>query len=50
MLTGKRFCIDGAALTFAPEDGGKEVSGDGLTNRRIEDIELPDFMKPPKVG
>ena len=26
--TGKRFCIDGAALVFKPEDGSTEVLGD----------------------
>jgi peptide-methionine (R)-S-oxide reductase len=26
--TGKRFCIDGAALIFKPADGGEEVFGD----------------------
>jgi len=26
--TGKRYCIDGAALIFKPEDGGQDVFGD----------------------
>ena len=28
MATGKRYCIDGAALVFAPSDGGEKVRGD----------------------
>ena len=26
--TGKRYCIDGAALIFKPEDGGDDIFGD----------------------
>lgn len=33
-VTGKRFCIDGAALVFVPsEEGAGPVAGDGLTGR-----------------
>jgi len=28
LATGKRYCIDGAALVFAPSDGGEKVRGD----------------------
>ena len=51
--TGKRFCIDGAALVFQPADGGEPVSGDGLTKRQYnapKDVELPAWLQPPKVG
>jgi len=51
--SGQRFCIDGAALTFLPSDGGDPTSGDGLTRRRYEkptDVELPSWLQPPKVG
>ncbi len=51
--TGKRFCIDGAALVFQPADGGEPVSGDGLSKRQYnapKDVELPAWLQPPKVG
>lgn len=49
-ITGKRFCIDGAALVFVPADGGPERSGDGITDRKPADVELPSWLQPPKVG
>ena len=52
-ITGKRFCIDGAALTFVPADGSQPVSGDGLSRRRYQqpsEVELPSWLQPPKVG
>ena len=52
-ISGKRYCIDGAALSFRPADGGEAISGDGLSQRRYEkpaDVELPGWMQPPKVG
>ena len=51
-ITGKRFCIDGAALTFVPAEGGEPVSGDGLSRRRYQapaEVELPSWLQPPKV-
>ena len=52
-VSGKRFCIDGAALVFQPADGGEFVSGDGLTKRRYsapKEVELPAWLQPPKVS
>jgi hypothetical protein len=52
-MTGKRFCIDGAALLFMPADGSAPTSGDGLTRRRYakpEEVEMPAWLQPPKVG
>eukprot|EP00316_Scyphosphaera_apsteinii_P012998 CAMPEP_0119322232 /NCGR_PEP_ID=MMETSP1333-20130426/57602_1 /TAXON_ID=418940 /ORGANISM="Scyphosphaera apsteinii, Strain RCC1455" /LENGTH=227 /DNA_ID=CAMNT_0007329403 /DNA_START=179 /DNA_END=863 /DNA_ORIENTATION=- len=51
-LSGKRYCIDGAALTFLPIEGGEPASGDGLSKRRYDrpaDVELPSWLQPPKV-
>jgi peptide-methionine (R)-S-oxide reductase len=31
--TGKRFCIDGSALVFKPDDGGAEVIGDQVPSK-----------------
>ena len=31
--TGKRFCIDGAALVFKPADGGPEIIGDQIPSK-----------------
>jgi peptide-methionine (R)-S-oxide reductase len=52
-MSGKRFCIDGAALAFVPADGSPSVLGDGLSQRRYErpaDVDLPSWLQPPKVG
>ena len=52
-ITGKRFCLDGAALVFLPTDGGESVSGDGLSKRRVSrpvEVELPSWLQPPKVS
>ena len=48
--TGLRYCIDGAALVFVPDSGDAPVSGDGLTERKPADVELPSWLQPPKVG
>ncbi len=45
-VTGKRYCIDGAALAFKPADGGATVLGEG----KVKEPELPSWLQPPKVG
>lgn len=45
-LTGKRYCIDGAALVFKPADGSPIVLGEG----EVKEPELPSWLQPPKVG
>lgn len=45
-LTGKRYCIDGAALIFEPSDGGPVVKGEG----EVRAPELPSWLQPPPVG
>ena len=52
-VTGKRCCIDGAALCFLPNDGGAQVSGDGLTQRRTVDGMMaisPPLLRLPRVA
>lgn len=46
-LTGKRYCIDGAALSFRPADGSPLVAGDAPASTPPE---LPAWLQPPKVG
>jgi peptide-methionine (R)-S-oxide reductase len=47
-LTGKRFCIDGAALVFFPdEDGASPVRGD--ISAKAKEPTLPSFLDPPKI-
>ncbi|KAL1508141.1 hypothetical protein AB1Y20_007728 [Prymnesium parvum] len=45
--SGKRFCIDGAALVFTPSDGGAPVVGDSPPPAPQE---MPAWLTPPKVG
>jgi len=45
--SGKRYCIDGAALVFKPDDGSEDVIGDTVPTKRGG--ELPDFLKGPKI-
>jgi peptide-methionine (R)-S-oxide reductase len=44
-LTGKRYCIDGAALAFRPDNGEPEVRGDIAKSKD----ELPSWLEPPKI-
>ncbi len=47
-VSGKRYCIDGAALVFQPAEAGAPlVSGEGAFRPAGE---LPDWLQPPKVG
>jgi len=46
--SGKRYCIDGAALVFKPEDGSDNVFGDTPPTKRSGG-ELPDFLKGPDI-
>ena len=45
--SGKRFCIDGAALVFQPADGSEPVLGQAAENKAPE---LPKWLQPPSVG
>lgn len=46
-VTGKRFCIDGAALVFYPDEGDSPVRGDKPASSKVP--VLPSFLDPPKV-
>ena len=41
--TGKRFCIDGAALVFHPDEG-EAVRGDVSKSK-----EMPSWLQPPEI-
>ena len=45
--SGKRFCIDGAALVFMPADGSEPVLGQADESKPPE---LPKWLQPPQVG
>ena len=45
--SGKRFCIDGAALVFYPADGSEAVIGEGPTGG-AKLRELPSWLQAPK--
>lgn len=47
--SGKRFCIDGAALIFKPADGSAEVYGDTAPPTKPASS-LPSFLEPPKIN
>jgi peptide-methionine (R)-S-oxide reductase len=46
--SGKRYCVDGAALIFKPDDGSDDVFGDlpPPTKKKA----MPDFLQPPKIN
>ena len=46
--TGKRFCIDGAALIFKPNESDEIVYGDTPPYKKPN--ELPSFLEPPKIN
>lgn len=42
--SGKRYCVDGAALIFEPSDGKDEVYGDQPPPKQV-----PSIFQPPKI-
>ena len=46
-ISGKRYCIDGAALVFKPSDGGELVLGEAPAAKPPT---LPAWLQPPDVG
>lgn len=46
--SGKRNCVDGAALIFKPADGGEDVYGDIPPPKKKK--EMPSFLDPPKIN
>lgn len=46
--SGKRYCVDGAALIFKPSDGTDDVFGD--LSPPMKKKEMPDFLSPPKIN
>jgi len=44
--SGKRYCIDGAALIFHPSGGEADVRGDTPKGKN----ELPSWLEPPKIA
>uniref|UniRef100_A0A7S0AN10 MsrB domain-containing protein n=1 Tax=Pyrodinium bahamense TaxID=73915 RepID=A0A7S0AN10_9DINO len=42
--TGRRYCIDGAALVFYPQDGSAPLRGEGPPPAPME---LPEWLRPP---
>ena len=45
-VSGKRYCIDGGALAFRPDDGGDVVYGEAPS----KPVELPSWLQPPKLA
>uniref|UniRef100_A0A7S3L941 Peptide-methionine (R)-S-oxide reductase n=1 Tax=Amphora coffeiformis TaxID=265554 RepID=A0A7S3L941_9STRA len=43
--TGERYCIDGAALVFYPDEGGDPLRGDIPQAK-----EVPSWLEPPKIN
>lgn len=49
--SGKRYCIDGAALVFVPQgEGAARVSGEAPYRPAAEPAPLPGWLQPPAVG
>jgi peptide-methionine (R)-S-oxide reductase len=46
--TGKRFCIDGAALVFSPESGEEAVRGDKPAKKT--EASIPSWLESPKIS
>lgn len=46
--SGKRNCVDGAALIFKPADGGEDVYGDTPPQRKKK--QTPSFLEPPQIN
>ena len=46
--SGKRHCVDGAALVFKPADGSTEVFGD-TSPASTKSSGLQNFLEPPKI-
>jgi hypothetical protein len=44
--SGRRFCIDGAALSFAAADGSPLLAGDQIPKPAT----LPSIFDPPKIS
>jgi len=49
--SGKRYCVDGAALNFKPSDGGEDVFGDlPPPKKKSDSAGMPDFLAAPKIN
>ena len=49
-LTNRRYCIDGAALTFQPEQQPEaRLRGDAPPAKSPADVPLPDWLQPPAI-
>jgi SelR domain len=48
--SGKRFCIDGAALLFLPASGDAAVMGDKPPLPKAGVIKVADWFEPPKIA
>jgi peptide-methionine (R)-S-oxide reductase len=44
-VTGERYCIDGAALVFYPDDQGEPLRGDTPKSK-----EIPSWLDPPTIN